>query len=247
MRILMGFGVMCGFRSCCWDEGVSGLTDSDKETGFLPNFWTTIKYCRKKPGFWGRATQQSTERSRMCCPNQWFVTRYFVKNPVSGAPRSHFWVDGRSGYNTENLTTKMTVMRELIQQELEKCDREQLQQVFEFIEQLSLSQESAIARTNQKTELETTFHSLVEQWKSETRGISSTEQMSVHPAYQQIIGMGRDVIPLLLRELENNSGRWFWALKSISREEPVMPEQRGKTKEMITAWLNWGREKGYKW
>ena len=141
----------------------------------------------------------------------------------------------------------MTVMRELIQQELEKCDREQLQQVFEFIEQLSLSQESAIARNNQKTELETTFHSLVEQWKSETRGISSTEQMSVHPAYQQIIGMGRDVIPLLLRELENNSGRWFWALKSISREEPVMPEQRGKTKEMITAWLNWGREKGYKW
>ena len=101
--------------------------------------------------------------------------------------------------------------------------------------------------TNQKTELETTFHSLVEQWKSETRGISSTEQMSVHPAYQQIIGMGRDVIPLLLRELENNSGRWFWALKSISREEPVTPEQQGKTKEMIAAWLNWGREKGYKW
>jgi hypothetical protein len=34
--------------------------------------------------------------------------------------RSGFWVNGRSGYNTENLTTKMTVMRELIQQELEK-------------------------------------------------------------------------------------------------------------------------------
>ena len=191
----------------------------------------------------------------MCCPHLWVLTRYCGKKPglwgpaigFFGAPRSHFWMDGRSGYNIENLTTKMTVMRELIQQELEKCDREQLQQVFEFIEQLSLSQESAIARTNQKTELETTFHSLVEQWKNETRGISSTEQMSVHPAYQQIIGMGRDVIPLLLRELENNSGRWFWALKSISREEPVTPEQRGKTKEMIAAWLNWGREKGYKW
>jgi len=117
----------------------------------------------------------------------------------------------------------------------------------EAIEQLSLSEESAIARTNQKTELETTFHSLVEQWKSETRGISSTEQLSLHPAYQQIIGMGPDVIPLLLRELENNSGRWFWALKAISREEPVTPEQRGKTQEMIAAWLNWGREKGYKW
>jgi hypothetical protein len=117
----------------------------------------------------------------------------------------------------------------------------------EMIQQLSLSEESASASSRQKTELETTFYSLVEQWKSETRGISSTEQLSVHPAYQQIIGMGRDVIPLLLRELEKNSGRWFWALKSISREEPVTPEQRGKTKEMISAWLNWGREKGYKW
>ena len=117
----------------------------------------------------------------------------------------------------------------------------------EMIQQLSLSEESASASSRQKTELETTFYQLVEQWKSETRGISSTEQLSVHPAYQQIIGMGRDVIPLLLRELESNSGRWFWALKSISREEPVTPEQRGKTKEMISAWLNWGREKGYKW
>jgi hypothetical protein len=44
-----------------------------------------------------------------------------------------FGLIGRSGYNTENLTTNITVMRELIQQELEKFDREQLKQVFEFI------------------------------------------------------------------------------------------------------------------
>jgi hypothetical protein len=117
----------------------------------------------------------------------------------------------------------------------------------EAIEQLSLSEESAIAHSRQQTELATTFYQLVEQWKTETRGISSTEQLSLHPAYQQIIGMGPNVIPLLLRELENNSGRWFWALKAISREEPVTPEQRGKTNEMIASWLNWGREKGYKW
>ncbi|MEG4986615.1 hypothetical protein QUB08_12695 [Microcoleus sp. BR0-C5] len=99
----------------------------------------------------------------------------------------------------------------------------------EAIEQLSLSEESATGNSRQQTELATTFYQLAEQWKTETRGISSTEQMSVHPAYQQIIGMGPNVIPLLLRELENNSGRWFWALKAISREEPVTPEQRGKT------------------
>lgn len=97
------------------------------------------------------------------------------------------------------------------------------------------------------TELETTFYQLVEQWREETRGVSSTEQLSMHPAYQQIIGMGSNVIPMLLRELERNSGRWFWALKSITREDPVTPEDQGKTKEMIEAWLNWGRKKGYIW
>jgi hypothetical protein len=100
-------------------------------------------------------------------------------------------------------------------------------------------------QSRKKTELETTFYQLVEQWRGETRGVSSTEQLSMHSAYQQIIGMGSDVIPMLLRELERNSGRWFWALKSITREDPVTPEQQGKTKEMIESWLNWGRKKGY--
>ena len=95
--------------------------------------------------------------------------------------------------------------------------------------------------------LEAIFTTLVNQWCEETRGMSSTNQMSMHPAYQQIIGMGEAAIPLLLRELEKKSGRWFWALKSITREDPVPSEHRGKTPEMIKAWLDWGRHKGYVW
>jgi hypothetical protein len=95
--------------------------------------------------------------------------------------------------------------------------------------------------------LATTFNQLVEQWRRESRGVSSTEQLSMHSAYQQIISIGGDAIPMLLRELERIYGRWFWALKSISREDPVTPEQRGKTIEMIESWLNWGRKKGYIW
>lgn len=94
---------------------------------------------------------------------------------------------------------------------------------------------------------EATFIQLVNLWREETRGISSTNQMSMHPAYQQIIGMGEAAIPLLLRELEKKSGRWFWALECITREDPVPPEHRGKTKEMIRAWLDWGRWRGYVW
>ena len=101
--------------------------------------------------------------------------------------------------------------------------------------------------TFRDVDLEATFTSLVNQWHEENRGVSSINQMSMHPAYQQIIGMGKAVIPLLLRELENKSGHWFWALKSISREDPVPSKYRGKVKEMTKAWLEWGRQRGYRW
>ncbi len=58
----------------------------------------------------------------------------------------------------------------------------------------------------------------------------------MHPAYQQIIGLGKQAIPFLLRELDQKSGRWFWALKSITREDPVLQHRRN-TQEMIKAWL----------
>ena len=69
----------------------------------------------------------------------------------------------------------------------------------------------------------------------------------MHPAYQQIIGLGKEAIPFLLRELEQKSGRWFWALKSITREDPLQEEHKGNTQEMIDTWLDWGHRNGYTW
>lgn len=122
-----------------------------------------------------------------------------------------------------------------------------------LIKQLSSSHVIKFAQKSEKVEsipskqvdIEATFTTLANQWLEEARGISSTNEMSMHPAYQQIIGMGEAVVPLLLREIEKKSGRWFWALKCITREDPVPPESRGKTQEMIKAWLEWGMQKGY--
>ena len=96
-------------------------------------------------------------------------------------------------------------------------------------------------------EIDRTFTNLVQQWRNETIGISSTTDLVMHPAYQQIIKMGPVVIPLLLREVARKSGRWFWALCEISGEDPVPLEKRGKTKEMTQIWLEWGKAKGYRW
>lgn len=104
-------------------------------------------------------------------------------------------------------------------------------------------QESLAAQSH----IEVKFKKLAEQWKSETWFLSSVKEMSIHPAYQQIIGLGPDVIPLLLRELDQNDEpeHWFWALNAITGENPVAPEQRGILNEMKKAWIEWGKSKSY--
>ena len=89
------------------------------------------------------------------------------------------------------------------------------------------------------------FYTLASQWESEVEGMSSTAQMSQHPAYQEIISMGTQIVPLLLKELQNNPLQWLSALSQITGENPIKPEQRGKIKQMAEAWLEWGKNKGY--
>lgn len=88
------------------------------------------------------------------------------------------------------------------------------------------------------------FLRLAEQWRRETQWLSSTTEIAMHPAYQAIIGMGGDALPLVLEDLERNSGYWYWALKAISDEDPVPAEDRGDIPKMRQAWLEWGRKKG---
>lgn len=67
----------------------------------------------------------------------------------------------------------------------------------------------------------------------------------MHPAYQEIVGMGAEALPLILHDLQENSGQWYWALKAISGEDPVRPRDRGNVRSMKAAWLDWGMAKGF--
>ncbi|MEG3858799.1 hypothetical protein [Microcoleus sp. herbarium12] len=89
------------------------------------------------------------------------------------------------------------------------------------------------------------FHALASDWKQDVAGLSSTTQMSEHPAYQEIIEMGTKIVPLLLSELNNNPLYWLSALSAITGENPIKPEQRGRVKQMGSAWIEWGRNQGY--
>jgi hypothetical protein len=86
---------------------------------------------------------------------------------------------------------------------------------------------------------------LVQEWKDATAFTSSATAMAMHPAYQQIIGMGDVALPMIFQELRREPDHWFWALKAITGEDPISPADRGQIDKMTAAWLNWAKQRGY--
>ena len=89
------------------------------------------------------------------------------------------------------------------------------------------------------------FEQLAAKWKQETAHLSSPPAIAEHPAYQEIIGMGEKAIPLILRDLQETRDQWFWALRSITGESPIRPEDRGNIDAMANTWVDWGIQRRY--
>jgi hypothetical protein len=89
------------------------------------------------------------------------------------------------------------------------------------------------------------FDALAAQWRRETRHLALMSDIVMNPAYQQIIGMGKPAVALILQDLKQQPDHWFWALRSITGENPIQPEDRGRLPQMAEAWLEWGRQHGY--
>jgi len=91
------------------------------------------------------------------------------------------------------------------------------------------------------------FSELADRWISETSGFSSIRKKVNHKAYQDIIALGQPAIGLILNRLQEDEfpRHWFVALKVLTGEDPILPNQRGVLVEMKNAWLDWGRTNGY--
>ena len=89
------------------------------------------------------------------------------------------------------------------------------------------------------------FYVLSMRWKADTQYLSSINEMVLHPAYQQIVGMGPAAIPILLLELKSEPDYWFEALKAITGVNPVVENDMGDLSKMVESWLDWGRVNGY--
>ncbi len=93
--------------------------------------------------------------------------------------------------------------------------------------------------------LEERFRRLATAWRQVAPSHPHSPLQYDHPVYQEILGLGQAVVPLLLRALVEYPRDWFWALHVLTGADPVGPEERGNLTGMREAWLRWGREKGY--
>ena len=83
----------------------------------------------------------------------------------------------------------------------------------------------------------------------ETRRKSNPMDLINHPAYQTIIGMGKDVVPFILEDLQNSPKWWFYALIKINGGDIIPQDQHeeyvGQLNKLTKAWLEWGRNNKY--
>jgi hypothetical protein len=94
--------------------------------------------------------------------------------------------------------------------------------------------------------LEAEFNTLANKWESETRNISSPRVIVSHPIVQEILVLGEQVVPMILRRMEDRPWFWFELLMKLTKSplDPITPDMRGDMQRMTEAWLKWGAESG---
>ncbi len=111
-------------------------------------------------------------------------------------------------------------------------------------------------KTPETTELEAAFNLLAEAWLKETAFHSNGYSIVKHPAYQQIVELGEVALPLIFRELEKGqmAVHWPYVLRAVTGANTEPPPKQLPAgfvgldiKAIHEAWLQWGREQGYRW
>lgn len=114
-----------------------------------------------------------------------------------------------------------------------------------FLAQKGIEDDFSIPACRCQESINERFSRLAKEWKEATIFTSSVTRIATDPAYQQIIGMGADAVPLILEELARETDHWFWALHAITGVDPTAAEDAGNVESMAASWLNWGRGQGY--
>ena len=101
------------------------------------------------------------------------------------------------------------------------------------------------SKTDVQTSIETEFRRLANQWREQVGGDSSLSRITGNINYLKVISLGREAIPLILKELQKQPAPWFVALRALTGEEGVGRTHTGNFRRMADDWITWGRENKY--
>lgn len=85
----------------------------------------------------------------------------------------------------------------------------------------------------------TDFHLCLQQWKSETAFDSNLDEITSHPCFKAITGLGERAVPLILNELRSSPSLLVYALEDITGEQPYPANMAGDIRRMSDCWLLW--------
>lgn len=88
------------------------------------------------------------------------------------------------------------------------------------------------------------FDALATRWRKETGGLSVVRVRYEHPAMKEILSMGQEVVPEILRRLEHQPDHWHAALAQLTGETPIASGERITASQACRRWVAWGRQRG---
>lgn len=81
------------------------------------------------------------------------------------------------------------------------------------------------------------FERLKTAWRLKSAKMSVVADKVLIPEYQQIIGLGKPAVPLIIESLRTEGGHWFWALVMITGEDPAADATT--VQEARERWVAW--------
>ena len=108
----------------------------------------------------------------------------------------------------------------------------------------SYNQASNLRR--RETNIGQRFQELAQGWREETGFMSSPLQRVQSMYYKEIIRLGPDVVPEIIKELSKRPDNWFYILDIwVPREENPIKQDLNSFTKTVQAWVEYGKRKGY--
>ncbi len=104
-----------------------------------------------------------------------------------------------------------------------------------------------LSMTRRNQILEESFRKLADDWLEKIAFEASLFDITKLASYRDIIALGEEAVPFLLRELESRPNFWFAALREITKANPVADKDKGHLGKMTQAWLRWAKEQRISW